>query len=197
MDDFEIASMMVCGRPSYINGRHILSASDAVWEPVKSLPDDLRDLFTDDLGNRNVRYPGFLQILDLCVLDNLDDRDLFACFRAVQRKIVGHVSAFPPVDLYRPLMKRLKLAGWDVCTGNGWRSASCDGFFPIDPFDGHAVDDHAYEINEFGLFRELSHSLEYCSKNDEGGPEDSPWYPVGVYITARSYARLKKVAQSS
>ena len=190
MENILLASMMVCNKPVYLNGRYIISAYDGVWDAVEELPDDIKSYFTSDIGDKVTGYGGFLQVINPQVLDILNERGLFTCFRGVEEKYLEFTNTVPPEKLYDRLFSQLRFVGWDICIGNGWRSASTDGYFPIDPFTGVAKDKNINQINRYGLFENLENCLNYCKLNNEKVPMDSPWYPVAVYLDQNSYNQL-------
>lgn len=167
-----------------------MSAYDGVWDPVETLPGELRPLLSDDVGNKPPSYAGSLQLTDARALDIIEELGMFACFRGIQREMLSHVDAYPNTEIYQEIYSQLELVGWDVCTGNGWRSASCDGDFPIDPFDGTMEDIDAVNVTRFGLINTLGLAKEYCDRNDRIAPEDCPWYPVAVLVSTSSLSRL-------
>lgn len=191
--DIAIASMMVCSQPKQTQSRLILSGYDGVWEAIEKLPDDLKPYFTDDIGNKDVEYGGFLQLVDVNVLELINNQGLFACFRGIQKQFLEHVNAYPPEGIYTNLVNKLKFMGWDISTGNGWRSASCDGYFPLDPFTGEARDENISQLNKYSLFSLDKHCLEYCEINNKELPDYSPWYPVAIYVDKNSYNRLNSI----
>jgi hypothetical protein len=87
MENILLASMMVCNKPVYLNGRYIISAYDGVWDAVEELQDDIKPYFTSDVGDKVTGYGGFLQVINPQVLDILNERGLFACFRGVEKSI--------------------------------------------------------------------------------------------------------------
>jgi hypothetical protein len=109
-----VASMMVCKTPKYFGHRLILSGCDAVWDAVETLPEELKNYFTDELGNNFVEYGGFLQMTDQNALNLLAKRELFACFRCILKEYIEYVQTCPPSELYRGLTDDLTLVGWDV-----------------------------------------------------------------------------------
>jgi hypothetical protein len=60
MFELNIASMMLCTEPKSFNGRLFLSGCDSVWNAVQEIPDELKEYFTDEIGNGFVQYGGFL-----------------------------------------------------------------------------------------------------------------------------------------
>ncbi|MFA5982406.1 MAG: hypothetical protein WC782_00140 [Methylococcaceae bacterium] len=190
MTNIIIASVMVCNLPKFLDGRLVLSGYHGVWEAVEKLPDDILSYFTDDVGNKPVSYGGLLQIIDTQVLEILNDKGFFVCFRGIHEKYLEHVQAYPPKEIYQNLANGLKLLGWDISTGNGWCTASCEGIFPINPFTGEVLDENISQLNEYSLFNDLDNCLNYCHINNEKIPENSPWYPVAIYVDQFSYKRL-------
>ena len=153
-DDVLIAFVMICQVPRALGDRILLSASDAVWEPVVLLPSDIRARVTDDLGNPSPTYGGFLQLLDLSVLKEIESRNLFVCFRAVHQTFAHLVLTVPDVVLYPELRDELIHLGWDVCIGNGWVSASTEGYFPMDAISGKMEANEGL-LNRWALFDSL------------------------------------------
>ncbi len=193
--EFVIASMMICGRPNYLNQRLMISCCDAVWEPIEHLNGKTKQFFTDELGNSTVNYGGFLQMVDRKALFSISEQGLFSCFRCISEDRLQHVQVNTPKLLYRDLIGDLKPMGWDIATGNGWLSASCHGLFPINPFTGKEVDSNADLINEYGLFDSLDNCLVYCKKNNSQIPEHAPWFPVAIHVDKSSYSRLRILLQ--
>ena len=193
MTNIEIASLMICGLPRHFNGRLILSCYDGVWEAVPCLPSEIQAYFTDDVGNKNVSYGGFLQVTDVKVFELLEKFELYACFRGVAKEYINQISVVPPTELYQKLISELKFMGWDIAISNGWCTASVEGIFPINPFTGDVLDGNISQLNEYGLFDSLEHCSNYCQLNNQRVPEDSPWYPVAVYVDYNSHARLSKI----
>ena len=187
-----IVSMMLCRMPKFLKGRLYLSASDAVWSPVEHIDESLCKYFTDELGNSFVDYGGFLQMIDPEALEIFAKGELFACFRGVEKNILKHIQSYPPKNIYENISSQLRLAGWDICTGNGWLAASAHGCFPVDPVTGSEIDNNADQINEFGLFNNFSDCQMYCEVNNVKIPEHAPWYPVAVFLDVHSYDRLEK-----
>jgi hypothetical protein len=190
MTDFHLASMMICEMPRLVNNRWMVSACESVWEPLQFVPSMVGSSFTDEVDNIMPTYGGAVQLSDPSALDILDDAGLFACFRGVEQHLLSHVQTVPPSDLYRAISGQLRLVGWDVCTGNGWRSASCSGFFPIHPFTGEVLSADFRQINAYALFGELEACRACCAANDALASDDAPWFPVAVYLTRRALARL-------
>lgn len=190
MGHYAIASMMICGTPRIAGGRWVLSASDAVWEPIRAIPDRLRQFLTDDVGNRDDLYAGRLQMTDPRLLEELENEGLFACFRSVEQSVLSKLDVLPPESIYASVASKLVRNGWDLCTGNGWLAASCHGLHPIDPFDGSELDANFEMINSYSLFDDPSNCEQYARKNDTELPEHAPWYRVGVLVPKDANRRL-------
>lgn len=190
MNQYQIASMMLCDFPKYLNDRYIISAYDGVWEPISNLPKDLEIYFTDELGNLRFDNCGALQLINELGLKELNSRNIFSCFRAVDLAFIDHVQVWYPKKIYEKLENDIVHVGWDICTGNGWRTASCDGYFPIDPFSGKDLDENSKVINKFGLFGDFDNVKKYCEINNSKIPKYYPWYPVSVYIDKYSFNML-------
>lgn len=186
-----LASVMVCGLPKYFGGRLILSGYHGVWEATEKLPDDIKSYFTDDVGNKDVSYGGLLQMVHKKAFDKISNLELFVCFRGVHEEYLELVQTRPPKEFYESLKDELVLIGWDISTGNGWCSASSEGLYPLDPFTGEILDENIKQLNEYGLFGALENCLEYCRLNNEEIPDNSPWYPVAIYIDKESSKRLQ------
>jgi hypothetical protein len=146
-----VASMMLCQPPKRMHGRLMLSCSDAVWEPVHEIPDELKALLTDELGNPCPDYGGFLFTRDPAAMLKIEAAHLLACFRVVHQDALSQVDCPLAVNL-SDFEIPLVLMGWDIATGNGWVSASFEGVYPIGPFDGSALTPDAMRINSYGLF---------------------------------------------
>ncbi|QIK79431.1 hypothetical protein G7077_11470 [Sphingomonas piscis] len=187
--DVHIASVMICGAPRAAGQKRLLSASDGVWEPACPLPSTIAALVTGELGNSSPKYGGFLQIADRRALPEIESQGLFCCFRAVHRAYLEHVQTAPNADLYSKLRDELIHVGWDVCTGNGWVSASYDGYFPMDTIGGGLESDEA-RLNEWALFGLLPDALACCALNNDRLPASKPWYPVSVCVDRGSHRRL-------
>jgi hypothetical protein len=192
--DMYIASVMLCPEPKTLSGRLMLSGCDSVWEPVRYVPDDLKPYFSDELGNARVEYGGFLFTNDSRVIPLLEKNNLFACFRGVYQKYLEHIDCPLGIQLSHFGIP-LKLMGWDIANGNGWVSASCEGYYPIDPFDGSALNGNTSQINQYGLFESEKDCLKYCELNDANVSEHAPWYPVAIFVDHNSYKRLKMLEQ--
>lgn len=187
-----IASMMICRIPNFLKGRLYLSACDSVWSPVEYIDKFFNKYLTDEIGNTNVEYGGFLQMIDKTILDLLPKKNLYACFRGVEKNIIKHIDVYPIERIYRNILNELIFVGWDVCTGSGWLSASIHGHFPIDIKTGNNIDVNAEKINVFGLFESQYDCILYCDINNDNIPEHAPWYPVAIFLDKNSYTRLKK-----
>lgn len=190
MNNVEIASLMICGLPKCLDGRLILSCYHGVWEAVTCLPKEIKPYFTNDVGEADVTYGGLLQLVDIKVFDLLEKFDLYACFRGIEKQYINHVNVAPPTRLYQNLISKLDFMGWDIAMGNGWCTASVEGFFPINPFTGEILDENISLLNRFGLFETWEHCMNYCQINNQRLPNESPWYPVAVYLDRYSHSRL-------
>jgi hypothetical protein len=182
-----IASAMICQRPRKLCGRLILSAYDGVWDAIREIPASLRPYVTDDLGNRDVVYGGFLQIIDGAIFPRLEALGLFACFRLVDAHLIDALKV-EPLESYAQLRPALKSIGWDIFTGTGWMSAATDGLFPIDT-DSGCINDLAV-VNRFGLIDSEEECRALCEVNNREFPSWAPWNPVAVSLDSSSYTRL-------
>ncbi|MBO9664167.1 hypothetical protein [Dokdonella sp.] len=189
----KIASAMICKEPRLVSGHIALSAYDGIWEPVDCLPKELRAFVTDDLGNDDVEYGGFLQILHWKVFEMLADLGLYCCFRAVEEEVLSSLNVSPPVEFYQSITGFLELAGFDIFTGNGWRSAATDGIFPIRPLDGEVGSIDGIITNKFGLIEIENDCSRLISLNDEKIPAWRPWHPVGVLLDKYSLERISRL----
>ena len=187
-----LVSMMLCSAPAIRQGRLILSACDSVWEPIVRLPASLRRLVTDELGNPNPEYGGFLFPRGAEIFSVLHDHQLFACVRGVRKEVLKLTDSPLAADT-RSFPTELKLVGWDVVTGNGWVSAALEGLYPIDPVDGSTKEVIGPAANKFGLLHSEKDSRAYCALNDRAVPDRAPWYPVAVYLDVDSFSRLSGV----
>lgn len=190
MSQYPIVSMMLCESPRFVAERFWLSASSSVWEPIAAAPESWRNLITDEIGNSNPDSYESLQLKDRSLLNLIDRAGVFACFRSVNMHNVIQIDVVPDEKVYHEIAGELCFIGWDICTGNGWLTASCHGIFPINPFTGSEIDSNASMINLFGLFEGISDCVEYCRLNNLGIPEHSPWFPVGVSVTKRGIRTL-------
>ncbi|MCY7281103.1 MAG: hypothetical protein LH610_09465 [Sphingomonas bacterium] len=159
-----------------------------------SLPSEIRALVTDDLGNPSPTYAGSLQLSDRSVFEEVESRNLFVCFRAAHQTYADHVQTVPNAALYSELRDELIHLGWDVCVGDGWVSASLEGYFPMDAINGKMEADEAL-LNRWGLFASLEDALECCTQNNEQ-TSDYPWYPVAIAVDESSYRRLATLTRS-
>lgn len=173
----------------------MLSAYDGVWDAVENIPHQLRAYVTDDIGNTNVEYGGFVQITNAAIFPLLEQFDLFACFRFVDVGTLEHVNVAPVAESYDDILRDVMPIGWDIFTGNGWRSASTDGIFPIDPFTGSTED--VAKVNRFGLIDAEAECRALCELNNREVPSWAPWHPVSVALDASSYKRLSALVSSS
>lgn len=185
-----IASAMICERPRVRAGRAILSAYNGVWGAVEDIPQQLRLYLTDDLGTRDVSYGRFVQIRSSEIFSRLQEFDLFACFRLVSKDLLPRFNVQPASEFYDGLTSELILMGWDIFTGNGWSSASADGYFPIDPFTGEVLG--GVPLNEFGFISGGGECIDLCLIKNERVPAWAPWNPVAVCLDISSSERAKK-----
>lgn len=174
-----------------------MSASNSVWEPVERVSNDLLSVLTDELGNVNPSHYDALQLADPMVLRLIEADGLYVCCRMVEDSRTDWVGVVPNKRVYSEIGGSLDFVGLDICTGNGWLSASCHGVYPIDPFTGRSLDDNAEMINEFGLFSELHDCLRYCNTNDKEVAEHAPWFPVGVLVSRESLGRIRTKPRSA
>ncbi|SMR83554.1 hypothetical protein SAMN04488030_0030 [Aliiroseovarius halocynthiae] len=191
MTNTAIVSMMICEAPRFVAGRCVVSASDAVWEPVETLPPELRSVVSDELLSGSVVYPGALQATDINITRVARRLGLFLCFRAVETDALSALEIQPASDIYEELSDQLIPVGWDVCSGNGWLAASCHGIYPFDPFVGPNSDNLDLDINDFALLRNLEDCRQCCDLNNQEIPEHAPWFPVAIYLMESDVARLK------
>lgn len=191
MTGYSIASMMICGDPKYTGGRHWLSASNSIWECVTEIPPTWQNLLTDDLGNPFPSHYDGLQMLDPHLLGLIDSAGLFACFRSVRLPNAALEGLNPDPKVYQAIERELFHVGWDICSGNGWLSASCHGIFPVNPFTGEVINKGDLLINRFGLIDEYAHCEIYCELNNTAIAEHAPWFPVRVYISKIGAERLR------
>jgi len=197
MQEWAIVSAMLCNRPRFVGGRYWLSASNAVWEPVDRVSDDLLSMLTDELGNVNPRHYDALQLTDPKALGLMETDGLYTCYRMIESARIDFVGLVPSERVYEAIQSSLEFVGWDICSGNGWLSASCHGIYPIDPFTGVLIDENAKMINEFGLFRELRNCLRYCKANDQKIADHAPWFPVGVLVSKDNLRRIRTKPRSA
>jgi hypothetical protein len=147
-------------------------------------------LVTDDVGNVAPDYGGFLQIPEPSMLEMLGDHGLFACFRAVQEIHLDLVGEVPPTAVYEELRASLVHMGWDICTGNGWLSASAHGCFPINGITGIIDEANGFQINDWGLLAAFEDAETLSCLNDAEIPVHAPWFPVEVLLDEGSFRRL-------
>jgi hypothetical protein len=184
-----VVSMMLCPPPKRLNSRLMLSCSDAVWEPVREIPDELRESMTGELGNPCPNYGGFVFTRDPTAMQRIEAAHLFACFRVVHHNALAQVDCPLAVKLSEFEIPSVFM-GWDVATGNGWVSASFEGVYPIDPFDGKELSPDAIRTNSYGLFAHERDAAHYSTLNDHEVPSRAPWFPVAIYLDSSSAARL-------
>lgn len=186
-----ISSTMICPKPNASGHRFLISACDAVWDPGRFLPLEISRLVTDQNGDPAPDYGGFLQFPVPSVLEMLEAYDLFAGFRAVQDTYLNYINEAPPTATYERLRGNLVRVGWDVCTGNGWLSASAHGCFPINGITGEIDETNGFRPNEWGLLPVFEDALMWCSRNSTEIPEHAPWYPVEILLDEGSFHRLR------
>ena len=182
--------MMICDAPRRVSERIIISAYDAVWEPAREISPSLKCMFTDDLGNEEIRYLGWLQPKYSNAFDRVDDELLFSCIRMVRKSDIGKTDVVPNTRIHQENAADFVRVGWDICNGNGWVSASLDGDFPINPISGEVRGEGIEMLNGYSLFERLEDCDRFCDLNNEPPHESPPWYVVGVYLTSRSLGRL-------
>ena len=174
---------MICNAPKKFQGRHLLSASDSVWECVSEIPQELNAFLTDDIGNAGPNYAGMLQLTDVTAVNLVKEMGLYICYRAVDKEVLPPLSVVPNSTIYEEIQGQLLVAGWDVCSGNGWLPASLIGDFPIEVWGGKETGCDSWRANEFGLFDSESEALKCCATNDKMVPEHAPFYPVAVMLS--------------
>lgn len=190
MDGLVAVSMMICGNPRVAGSLVILSACDSVWGAVDEVPMSLRRYISDDLGNAEVVYGGFIYIHDARAFDELRQLGLYACIRAVDQEGARILEA-PITQPLGELNASLVHVGWDVAHGNGWLSASCDGIYPLDVFSTSDLSPVDRRINRFGLFEDAEDARRCCDQNNKEVTTMAPWYPVAVLVDQSSLARIE------
>lgn len=177
--DCHIVSMMLCEQPVIVNNRAVISASDSVWNPIVVLPTGL-DGVTDDLGNNHPNYAGTIFFSNRNAIDQIQKRNIMLCMRCVRDQDIPLTDC--PLSLsIADFFPKPYLMGWDIVRGNGWVSASCDGYFPIDSTGKPRQEENIKKLNRYSLFDNLEDCLEYCELNNKKIPEWAPWYPVAIY----------------
>jgi hypothetical protein len=163
MEHIYIASMMLCTAPRIVAGRLILSGCDSVWEPTQFVPQNIKNQFTDDLGNEEFEYGGFLFPRAAHSMEQIAEHGLFACFRGIEREYLEAINC--PLAVRRDVFEiGLHHMGWDIANGNGWLSAACAGVVPLNPFDGLANSEDVRQINRYGLFENYEDCVRYCRR---------------------------------
>jgi hypothetical protein len=165
-------------------GRLVLSCYDGQWDAVQEIPAQLAQGFSDDLGNPVVEYGGFLHMKNESVIDAALSLGFFLCVRAVEDEILPMLD-LRPEPMSNLIERRFIRVGWDVATGNGWRSASCDGLFP-----GDEGTNDVFILNEFSLIEKFEDCVSYCEKNNRVNLTMAPWYAVGVYVDKEAIPSL-------
>lgn len=187
MPVFSIASAMLCGRPRKVGGNLALSCYDGVWDAVDELPLHLRHYFSDELGNPEPIYGGFLQVTGAEVISLLAGAGMYLCLRSVPGEALAFFDASP--GSYEEL--ETVRVGYDVAVLNGWRSASSSGVFPVDPFTGAAMNDCPPGLlNKNLLFDDLEVCNEWVATNNREVKTYGRWWPVEVLVDRDSARRL-------
>lgn len=191
MIEFTFASMMICNEPKSSHGCYMISAYQGVWDSVRSVPSNVADLLLDELGNELPKSFDALQPKHKDIFYILDEISLFACVRSVHQRFLEHLDVIPSENVYNDISGDLYLAGFDVCCGNGWMSASLEGEFPNRWNNETIASKDNSPTNKFGLISDYEECLSYCQINNDLFPDSYPWYAVGVYITNKSLSRLE------
>jgi hypothetical protein len=183
--------MMLCQKPVIVAGRAVLSASDAVWTPIKHVPSGI-DGITDDLGGLEPTYAGTVFVHGDAAIERLHQIGVMICMRCV--RAVDRVYTDCPIGISIDAMNPKPLfMGWDVVRGNGWVSASCDGCFPTDSDGLLRPGENAGALNDYSLLERLVDCLAYCSRSNVEVPQWAPWYPVAVYCDYWSKAEVDRL----
>jgi hypothetical protein len=111
-------------------------------------------------------------------------------FRAVRENDAKIVDTVPNSVFYRQITDELDLVGFDVCSGNGWISASVESEYPVDPISGNLLNIDFDKVNCYSLFYDLDFAFKYLDIVNIEAKEHQPWYPVAVLITPYSRSRL-------
>lgn len=180
---------MICGMPRRQGAVQVLSACDSVWEPIRELPAPLKDVLTDDLGNRGVEYGGFVFIEDTRLVERISEAGWFTCVRALRWKDLDKLDT-PLAKSVVEFGDLLVHIGWDIVHGNGWVSASCDGIFPLDVCSLTSSLMPSEVANQFGLLSSEATAVAYCEINNKDVARLAPWYPVAVHVDRFSLRRL-------
>lgn len=191
MKNYVFASMMVCDEPTVLKNRYMLSAYPGVWQPALSIDEELRTHFTDEIGNDDPHDFGAVQPKAPSAFYHVEKSCLHSCLRFVRKSQLSLTDTVPPTWLREAEEYGFVFAGWDVCCGNGWMSASCENAFPIDPFTGNIIDGKNNIVNAFGLIENIEDCMDFCQINNSSASESGPWYSVGVYITVKFMERLR------
>jgi hypothetical protein len=190
----QIVSMMLCKAPILVNGRAVISASDAVWNPIENFPKEL-NMLTDDMGHKNPGYAGTVFTTSSEVVSIIQKLGIMLCMRGVRAPDIPHTDCpfgVRVLDLVPPPL----FMGWDIVRGNGWVSASCDGKFPIDSTGEQRDGENASVLNDYSLFDGLDSCLRYCDLNNMEIPEWAPWYPVAVYCDSQTKSIIDALISS-
>lgn len=171
--------MMLCTRPMIVDGRAVLSASDSVWNPIEDLPEGLSAL-TDDLGNNTPTYAGTVFTTSPDTISEIQELNIMLCMRCVRASDIPYTDC--PLSIrVTDMVPEPLFMGWDIVRGNGWVSASCDGYFPINSTGEQRNHNEIGILNNYSLFDDLVRCLEYCERNNKEIPEWAPWYPVAIF----------------
>lgn len=192
-DVVRIASGMICKEPRLVAGRAALSAYDGVWEAVESVPELIRPFLTDDLGRDGVVYGGFLQFMDVRAIRLACDLGLYCCFRMVEDELISALEVSPPVDFYESIERSLSFVGFDICNGNGWRSASTNGIFPRHSAESGVDQIDGIFPNQFGLIEDAEDCERLIMMNNELASIWAPWHKVSVLVDDCSKRKIDKI----
>lgn len=186
--DCHIVSMMLCMPPMIVDGRAVISASDSVWNPIQDLPKEL-NILTDDLGNDNPTYAGTVFTTNPEAISEIQKLNVMLCMRCVRTADIS-LTDCPLSIRVADMVPEPLFMGWDIVRGNGWVSASCDGYFPIDSTGERRDTEKTDVLNNYSLFDDLGRCLEYCDLNNKEIPEWAPWYPVAVFCDSQTKASI-------
>ncbi len=193
MEDISIVSALICRSPLRRGGRYILSASPLGLDAA--IPEEVRARLTDGLGNPSPVWSEDVQFPDLAVLSLIEARGLVALFRGVRACDLDYVLGVAPAHRYAEILTHGSRLGWDICSGNGWLTASAHGAFPVDTVTGEALSDGGEALNGFALFDDLGDCLDWIAENDRDSPEHAPWYPVALYASQRTSSMLQTMVR--
>lgn len=191
MHRFSIASAMICVTPESVPGRIVLSADGNVWHSPKKIPNEIQAKVTDDFGRAQLDDFSNVQIFDFQTVSELEQMGLFCGFRAVERVRLEILGFQPPAMFYDEIIGELVFVGWDVCSSNNWSSASLHGRFPVDATAGQLDRVEGKYSNGFSLISDEKVCVKFCEMNNLSVAEHAPWYPVGLFVTIKSFARFQ------